>query len=66
MRWEFKTYRWNSANDVTDKYEELEKDLNELGKIGWEVIVSVPTVFSRDEGVTEAGEVVYILKRGVK
>jgi len=63
VKWEYKTYVWNSAY-VMGKYDQLTKDLNELGQYGWEVIDSVPTNFRGEEGVTEqTDEVVYLLKR---
>ncbi|MDO7281747.1 DUF4177 domain-containing protein [Shouchella clausii] len=65
MKWQYKTYSWNSAY-LLGKYEELEKDLNKLGEEGWEVINSVPIQFRGDDGVTEqTDEVVYLLKREI-
>lgn len=66
MKWEYRTYSWNSAY-IHGKYDDLVKNLNELGRLGWEVIDSVPLQFRGNvEGVTEqTDEVVYLLKRKI-
>ncbi len=63
MKWEYKTYSWNSAA-IWDKEKDLVTELNELGNLGWEVVNSTALKFRcGDTGTEQTDEVIYLLKR---
>jgi len=66
MRWEYKTYTWNSAY-IFGKEEDLENALNKLGSQGWEVVSSTSLKFRcGDTGTEQTDEVIFLLKRPVE
>ncbi|MCC3645841.1 hypothetical protein JGK52_03965 [Cytobacillus oceanisediminis] len=66
MKWEYKTYTWNSAA-IFNKEEDLVQDLNILGNQGWEVISASNLKFRCGEtGTEQTDEVIYLLKRSVE
>lgn len=63
MIWEYTTFTWNSAN-IFNKEEDLENNLNKLGRQGWELVSATNTQFRCGEtGTEQTDEVVFIFKR---